>query len=76
MRKVLLATCLGVIAAFAAGAANANDALNKMSQDPKGWVMPAGDYANLIRSTRRMSANCRWRGRSRPGCCAATKAAR
>ena len=46
MRKLLLATCLGAVATFAAGAANANDALNKMSQDPKGWVMPAGDYAN------------------------------
>src|ERR1700687_1354939 len=46
MRKVLFATCLGAIAAFAAGAANANDELNKMSQNPKDWVMPAGDYAN------------------------------
>ncbi len=46
MRKVLLASCLGVTAAFAAGAANANEELSKMSQDPKGWVMPAGDYAN------------------------------
>src|ERR1700709_2537961 len=46
MRKLLLATCLGAVATFVAGAANANDALNKMSQDPKGWVMPAGDYAN------------------------------
>jgi len=46
MRKVLFATCLGAIAAFAGGAANANDELNKMSQNPKDWVMPAGDYAN------------------------------
>src|ERR1700680_273687 len=46
MRKVLFATCLGAVATFAAGAATANDELNKMSQDPKGWVMPAGDYAN------------------------------
>src|SRR6266481_5782802 len=46
MRKVLLATCFGAIAAFAAGAANANDELNKMAQNPKDWVMPAGDYAN------------------------------
>jgi PQQ-dependent dehydrogenase (methanol/ethanol family) len=35
---------LGII--FVALAANANDALDKLSQDPKGWVMPAGDYAN------------------------------
>ena len=46
MRKLLLATCLGAVATFVAGAANANDALNKMSQNPKQWVMPAGDYAN------------------------------
>ena len=46
MRKVLLATCLGSMAAFAAGAAVANDELIKMSQNPKDWVMPTGDYAN------------------------------
>src|SRR3954453_22200654 len=46
MRKLLLATCLGAVATFAVSAANANDALDKMSQDPKGWVTPAGDYAN------------------------------
>ena len=46
MRKVLLATCLGSIAAFTAGGALANDELIKMSQNPKDWVMPAGDYAN------------------------------
>ena len=46
MRKVLSAACLGAMATFAAGAANANDELNKMSQNPKDWVMPAGDYAN------------------------------
>ena len=46
MRKVLLATCLGSIAAFAAGGASANDELVKMSQNPKDWVMPTGDYAN------------------------------
>src|ERR1035437_5089077 len=46
MRKVLLATCLGAIAAFAAGAANANDELIKLSQNPKDWVMPAGNYNN------------------------------
>ena len=34
------------MAAFAAGGAYANDELNKMSQNPKDWVMPAGDYAN------------------------------
>jgi PQQ-dependent dehydrogenase (methanol/ethanol family) len=46
MRKYLLTTCLGALAAFAAGGANANDELIKMSQNPKDWVMPTGDYAN------------------------------
>ena len=46
MRKVLFATWVGAIAAFAAGPAAANDELNKMAQNPKDWVMPAGDYAN------------------------------
>jgi PQQ-dependent dehydrogenase (methanol/ethanol family) len=46
MRKVLFATCFGAMAAFAVGAASANDELIKMSQNPKDWVMPAGDYAN------------------------------
>ena len=46
MRKVLLATCLGSAAALAAGGASANDELIKMSQNPKDWVQPAGDYAN------------------------------
>jgi len=46
MHNFLLTTCLGVAAAFAAGAAQANDELIKMSQNPKDWVMPTGDYAN------------------------------
>src|SRR5260370_8966924 len=46
MRKVLFATGLGAMAAFAAGSATANEELNKMSQDPKGWVMPTGNYTN------------------------------
>jgi len=46
MRKYLLTTCLGALAAFAAGGANANDELIKMSQNPKDWVMPTGNYAN------------------------------
>src|ERR1700732_5427082 len=46
MRKVLVPTCLGAVTAFGADAANANDELNKMSQNPKDWVMQAGDYAN------------------------------
>jgi len=46
MRNVLLTTCLGIAAACAAGAAQADDDLIKMSQNPKDWVMPTGDYAN------------------------------
>jgi lanthanide-dependent methanol dehydrogenase len=46
MRKVLFATCLVAVAAFGVGAANANEELIKMSQNPKDWVMPTGDYAN------------------------------
>ena len=46
MRKVLFATWLAAMASFAAGAANGNEELNKMSQNPKDWVMPTGDYAN------------------------------
>src|SRR5690348_1616225 len=46
MRNLLLTTCLGAVAALAAGAAQANDELAKMSQNPKDWVMPTGNYAN------------------------------
>jgi PQQ-dependent dehydrogenase (methanol/ethanol family) len=46
MRKVLFATCLTSVAALAAGGALASEELVKMSQNPKDWVMPAGDYAN------------------------------
>ena len=81
MRNVLFASCLGFVAAFAASGAVANDELIKMAENPKDWVMPAGDYANtryskLNQITAATSASCRWRGRSRPACCAATKAAR
>jgi PQQ-dependent dehydrogenase (methanol/ethanol family) len=46
MRNLLLTTCLGAVAALAAGGAQANDELIKMSQNPKDWVMPTGNYAN------------------------------
>ncbi|MGZ5096334.1 MAG: PQQ-dependent dehydrogenase, methanol/ethanol family, partial [Burkholderiales bacterium] len=45
MRKELLATFLGSVAALTASGAFAED-LTAMSQNPKDWVMPAGDYAN------------------------------
>src|SRR5690349_3277430 len=46
MRKVLVATCLATTAVIGAGAACANEELQKMSDNPKGWVMPTGNYAN------------------------------
>src|SRR5215831_5598349 len=46
MRNLLVTTCLGAAAVFAAGTASANDELIKMSQNPKDWVMPAGTYDN------------------------------
>ena len=46
MRRLFIATCLGSVATLAAGGAFANEELQKMSQNPKDWVMPAGDYAN------------------------------
>src|SRR5260370_18785143 len=46
MRKELLAASLGSVAALPASGALASDELIRMSQNAKGWVMPAGDYAN------------------------------
>ena len=46
MRKVLLTTGLGVVAALAAGAAKSDEALDKIAKDPKQWVMQQGDDAN------------------------------
>src|SRR3979490_2540671 len=46
MRKMQFATCLAAIMAFGAGAASAHDEMNKVSQNPKDWVMPRGNYAN------------------------------
>ncbi|MFZ1045999.1 MAG: PQQ-binding-like beta-propeller repeat protein, partial [Pseudolabrys sp.] len=44
MRYLLLSTCIG--AALAASSASGNEQLQKMSQNPKDWVMPTGNYAN------------------------------
>jgi PQQ-dependent dehydrogenase (methanol/ethanol family) len=46
MRNFVATTCIGAAAVCAAGTASANDQLNKLSQDAKQWVMPAGNYAN------------------------------
>jgi lanthanide-dependent methanol dehydrogenase len=45
MRRVVLATVL-VGAASASWPVVANEALMKMTQDPKQWALPTGDYAN------------------------------
>ena len=46
MRHCVPKICLSAAAVLAAGAANANEQLIKMSQNPKEWVMPTGNYAN------------------------------
>jgi lanthanide-dependent methanol dehydrogenase len=46
MRNFLLTTCVGTAALMVVGAAQANDELIRMSQNPKDWVMPTGNYAN------------------------------
>src|SRR5437763_1487448 len=46
MRKILLTTCFGAVAAFASGTASANEELLKLQQDAKQWALPTGDYSN------------------------------
>jgi len=46
MPNLVIKGCIGAAALLAATAANANEQLSKMSQNPKDWVMPTGDYAN------------------------------
>jgi len=46
MRYLLLTSCIGAAAALVASSASGNEQLQKMSQNPKDWVMPTGDYAN------------------------------
>jgi PQQ-dependent dehydrogenase (methanol/ethanol family) len=50
MRRLLVGTCLSTAALVAAGSSCANEELIKLSQDPKQWVMPAGNYANTRHS--------------------------
>src|ERR1700753_660424 len=46
MRKFLLTTSLGVLAAFSVGAAaKADEALDKIAKDPKQWGMQQGESA-------------------------------
>jgi lanthanide-dependent methanol dehydrogenase len=46
MRHLFPKICISAAAVLAAGAATANEELIKMSQNPKDWVMPTGNYAN------------------------------
>jgi lanthanide-dependent methanol dehydrogenase len=46
MRLLFAKICFSAAAVLVAGAANANEELIKMSQNPKDWVMPTGNYAN------------------------------
>src|ERR1700747_181523 len=46
MRKELVATCVAAVSLMGTGIAYGNEELLKLSQDPKDWVMPAGNYAN------------------------------
>ncbi len=47
MRRLFLAaTSLAALITFVTAPVSANEELIQMSQDPKNWVMPAGDYAN------------------------------
>ncbi|PWB78929.1 MAG: PQQ-dependent dehydrogenase, methanol/ethanol family, partial [Methylocystaceae bacterium] len=47
MQKLLLSTSVGILALFGAGVANAADELLELQKNPKQWVSPTGDYANL-----------------------------
>jgi alcohol dehydrogenase (cytochrome c) len=47
MQKLLLSTSVGILALFGAGVANAADELLELQKNPKDWVSPTGDYANL-----------------------------
>ena len=81
MKRFLMSSCLGALAGLAAGAAQANDELIKMSQNPKDWAMPTGNYANqrysgLKQITAQNVGKHRPHGHSRPVFCAATRAGR
>ena len=40
-RSLRVKTCLGVVAALAAGSVYADEDLNKAAQNPNNWAMPA-----------------------------------
>ncbi|MGA9599642.1 MAG: lanthanide-dependent methanol dehydrogenase XoxF5 [Methylocystis sp.] len=51
MHKLLLSASVGVLALASVSVAKAEDALLTLQKDPKQWVTPTGDYANLRYST-------------------------
>ena len=55
MRYLLLTSFAA--AALVASSASGNEQLQKMSQNPKEWVMPTGDYANTRYSQTRSRDN-------------------
>ena len=46
MRVLFPKICFSAAAVLVAGTAYANEELIKMSQNPKDWAMPTGNYAN------------------------------
>jgi PQQ-dependent dehydrogenase (methanol/ethanol family) len=50
-KAMLVPAAAALLASTAAGTSWANEQLLKMSQNPKDWVMPTGDYANTRYST-------------------------
>jgi glucose dehydrogenase len=80
MRLLFSKICFGAAAVLVASAANANEELIKMSQNPKDWVMPTGNYANhrysqLNQITSENAAKLQVTWTFRPAFCADTKAA-
>src|SRR5208337_4256070 len=51
MHKLLLSASVGVLALASVSVVKAEDALLTLQKDPKQWVTPTGDYANLRYST-------------------------
>ena len=76
MRNYLPKLWLATAAVITASAANANEELIKMSQNPKEWVMPTGNYANHRYSKLHQITNqnaSKLQVRSRLASCADTK---
>jgi PQQ-dependent dehydrogenase (methanol/ethanol family) len=58
MRNVWIMGCVSAAAILAASTAMANENLEKMSQNPKDWVMQSGNYANWrYSSLKQINAN-------------------